>query len=393
MTEKKTTIELKKLNKKFGDIIAVNDVSLKISENDFFTILGPSGCGKSTILRLIAGLEVQDSGAVMINDMDSSFVPANERPVNMVFQSYALFPHLSVRDNIEFGLKLKKISNMDIKIRVEEILELVKMNGYDPKLPSELSGGQRQRVALARAIVNKPKIVLLDEPLSALDANLRMEMQQELVNIHRNLKMTFMLVTHDQDEALSISSKIAIMENGKIIETNTATNMYEYPSKKFSAQFLGRINIIEGTTSVIANRMLFHSHTFGKINLKRDIELPKDGVLGIRPEKIIIEAGLNKQKNRVSMNGIITNWTYYGDVSYITIELKNKSEVYINVQNIHRNSLQELNIGKKLFASFDINDLIILEKVILSYNKNFAIVFKFKIKLGIGRCRYLILKR
>ncbi len=362
MTEKKNTIELKKLNKKFGDIIAVNDVSLKISENDFFTILGPSGCGKSTILRLIAGLEVQDSGAVMINDMDSSFVPANERPVNMVFQSYALFPHLSVRDNIEFGLKLKKISNMDIKIRVEEILELVKMNGYDSKLPSELSGGQRQRVALARAIVNKPKIVLLDEPLSALDANLRMEMQQELVNIHRNLKMTFMLVTHDQDEALSISSKIAIMENGKIIETNTATNMYEYPSKKFSAQFLGRINIIEGTTSVIANRMLFHSHTFGKINLKRDIELPKDGVLGIRPEKIIIEAGLSKQKNRVSMNGIITNWTYYGDVSYITIELKNKSEVYINVQNIHRNSLQELNIGKKLFASFDINDLIILEK-------------------------------
>ena len=362
MTEKKTTIELKKLTKKFGDIIAVNDVSLKISENDFFTILGPSGCGKSTILRLIAGLEVQDSGAVIINNKDSSFVQANERPVNMVFQSYALFPHLSVRDNIEFGLKLKKISNIDIKIRVEEILELVKMNGYDFKLPSELSGGQRQRVALARAIVNKPKIVLLDEPLSALDANLRMEMQQELVNIQRNLKMTFMLVTHDQDEALSISSKIAIMENGKIIETNTATNMYEYPSKKFSAEFLGRINIIEGASSLIDNRMLFNSDTFGKINLERDIKLPKDGVLGIRPEKIIIETGLNKQKNRVSMNGTITNWTYYGDVSYITIELKNKSKVYINVQNVHRNSLQELNIGKKLFASFDINDLIILEK-------------------------------
>jgi len=362
MTEKKTTIELKKLNKKFGDIIAVNNVSLKISENDFFTILGPSGCGKSTILRLIAGLEVQDSGAVIINNKDSSFVQANERPVNMVFQSYALFPHLSVRDNIEFGLKLKKISNTDIKIRVEEILELVKMNGYDFKLPSELSGGQRQRVALARAIVNKPKIVLLDEPLSALDANLRMEMQQELVNIQRNLKMTFMLVTHDQDEALSISSKIAIMENGKIIETNTATNMYEYPSKKFSAEFLGRINIIEGASSFIDNRILFNSDTFGKINLERDIKLPKDGVLGIRPEKIIIETGLKKQKNRVSMNGTITNWTYYGDVSYITIELKNKSKVYINVQNIHRNSLQELNIGKKLFASFDINDLIILEK-------------------------------
>ncbi len=362
MIKKKTSIQLKKLNKRFGNITAVNDVSLEILENDFFTILGPSGCGKSTILRLIAGLEAQDSGTIIINDEDCSSVLANERPVNMVFQSYALFPHLSVRDNIEFGLKLKKIGGDEIKIRVEEILELVKMVGYDLKLPSELSGGQRQRVALARAIVNKPQIVLLDEPLSALDANLRMEMQQELVNIQRNLKMTFMLVTHDQDEALSISSKIAIMENGKIIETNTATNMYEYPSKKFSAEFLGRINIIEGISSVIDNQIVFNSDTFGKINLERNIKLPKDGVLGIRPEKIIIETEINKQKNRVSMNGIITNWTYYGDMSYITIELENETKVYINVQNIHRNSLQELNIGKNLYASFDVNDLIILEK-------------------------------
>ncbi len=362
MIEKKISIELKNLNKNFGDTTAVNDVSLKISENDFFTILGPSGCGKSTILRLIAGLEVQDSGEIIINNEDCSFILANERPVNMVFQSYALFPHLSVRDNIEFGLKLKKISRKEIEIRVEEILELVKMDGYDLKLPSELSGGQRQRVALARAIVNKPQIVLLDEPLSALDANLRMEMQQELVNIQRNLKMTFMLVTHDQDEALSISSKIAIMENGKIIETNTATNMYEYPSKKFSAEFLGRINIIEGTSSVIDDELLFNSDAFGEINLKRNIKLPKGGVLGIRPEKIIIQTEVNKQKDRVNLNGVITNWTYYGDMSYITIELKNKNKVYINVQNIHRNSLQELNIGKKLYASFDINDLIILEK-------------------------------
>ena len=362
MTEKKTSIELKKLNKSFGDIDAVNDVSLKITESDFFTILGPSGCGKSTILRLIAGLEVQDSGSIIINNRDCSFVPANERPVNMVFQSYALFPHLNVRENIEFGLKLKKISGKDIKIRVEEILELVKMDGYELKLPSELSGGQRQRVALARAIVNKPQILLLDEPLSALDANLRMEMQQELVNIQRNLKMTFMLVTHDQDEALSISSKIAIMENGKIIETNTATNMYEYPSKKFSAEFLGRINIIDGTSSVIDNKVIFNSYVFGKINLKRNIKLPKNGLLGIRPEKIIIDTETSKHRNRVGMNGVITNWTYYGDISYITIELKNKTKFYINVQNIHRNSLQELNLGKKLSASFDINDLIILEK-------------------------------
>ena len=362
MTEKKTSIELKKLNKSFGDIDAVNDVSLKITESDFFTILGPSGCGKSTILRLIAGLEVQDGGSIIINNRDCSFVPANERPVNMVFQSYALFPHLNVRENIEFGLKLKKISGKDIEIRVEEILELVKMDGYEFKLPSELSGGQKQRVALARAIVNKPQILLLDEPLSALDANLRMEMQQELVNIQRNLKMTFMLVTHDQDEALSISSKIAIMENGKIIETNTATNMYEYPSKKFSAEFLGRINIIDGTSSVIDNKMIFNSYAFGKINLKRNIKLPKNGLLGIRPEKIIIDTETNKQRNRVYMNGVITNWTYYGDISYITIELKNKTKFYINVQNIHRNSLQELNLGKKLSASFDMNDLIILEK-------------------------------
>lgn len=362
MTDKKFCIELKNLTKRFENTVAVDDVSFNVEENEFFTILGPSGCGKSTVLRLIAGLEVQDQGKIIINGIDCSKMPANERPVNMVFQSYALFPHLNIKDNIEFGLKIKKIDDKEIKKRVDEILDLIKMRSYINKYPSELSGGQRQRVALARAIVNKPKIVLLDEPLSALDANLRIEMQRELVNIQRNLEMTFMLVTHDQDEALSISSKIAIMENGKVIETNTATNMYEYPSKRYSAEFLGRINIIDGYVTNIGDQKIFKSEIFGEINLENDLHIPQDAVLGIRPEKIIIERSSKNLDNRIKTKGIVIDWTYYGDMSYITIELDNKKKIYIHVQNIHRNTLQELKIGKTLRASFDINDLIILEK-------------------------------
>ena len=362
MADNKFCIELKNLTKKFENTLAVDDVSFNVEENEFFTILGPSGCGKSTVLRLIAGLEVQDQGEIIINGIDCSKMPANERPVNMVFQSYALFPHLNIKDNIEFGLKIKKIDEKEIKKRVDEILDLIKMRSYINKYPSELSGGQRQRVALARAIVNNPKIVLLDEPLSALDANLRIEMQRELVNIQRNLEMTFMLVTHDQDEALSISSKIAIMESGKVIETNTATNMYEYPSKRYSAEFLGRINIIDGYVTNIGDQKIFKSEIFGEINLNNDQHIPQDAVLGIRPEKIIIERSSKNLDNRMKTKGTVIDWTYYGDMSYITIELGNKKKIYIHVQNIHRNTLQELKIGKTLRASFDINDLIILEK-------------------------------
>lgn len=217
-------------------------------------------------------------------------------------------------------------------------------------------------MALARAIVNNPSIILLDEPLSALDANLRIEMQQELVNIQRNLEMTFMLVTHDQDEALSISSRIAIMENGGIIETNTATNMYEYPMKKYSAEFLGRINIIEGNILEGANDKIFYTETFGDIKIKNNEAITKTMLLGIRPEKIIIENKKKEILGRIYVKGTIISSTYYGDMTYLTIELHNKKEIYIHVQNIHRDSLNELKIGKKLKASFDISDLILLEK-------------------------------
>ena len=362
MIKNRSCIEISNLNKSFGNTLAVADVSFDIYENEFFTILGPSGCGKSTLLRLIAGLEIQDKGGIIINGIDCSKIPANKRPVNMVFQSYALFPHMKIKDNIEFGLKLKKINPKEISHRVANILDLIKMSGYIYKYPDQLSGGQRQRVALARAIVNNPSIILLDEPLSALDANLRIEMQQELVNIQRNLEMTFMLVTHDQDEALSISSRIAIMENGGIIETNTATNMYEYPMKKYSAEFLGRINIIEGNILEGANDKIFYTETFGDIKIKNNEAITKTMLLGIRPEKIIIENKKKEILGRIYVKGTIISSTYYGDMTYLTIELHNKKEIYIHVQNIHRDSLNELKIGKKLKASFDISDLILLEK-------------------------------
>jgi ABC-type Fe3+/spermidine/putrescine transport system ATPase subunit len=362
MTKNRICIEISNLNKSFGNTQAVSDVSLDIYENEFFTILGPSGCGKSTLLRLIAGLEIQDRGGIIINGLDCTKIPANKRPVNMVFQSYALFPHMNIKDNIEFGLKLTKIAPKEIRHRVTNILDLIQMSSYIYKYPDELSGGQRQRVALARAIVNNPSIILLDEPLSALDANLRIEMQQELVNIQRNLEVTFMLVTHDQDEALSISSRIAIMENGRIIETNTSTNMYEYPLKKYSAEFLGRINIIEGNILEGSNKKIFHTETFGNIEIKSNDAITENTLLGIRPEKIIIENKKKERLGRIYVRGTIINSTYYGDMTYLAIELYNKKEIHIHVQNIHRDSLNELKIGKKLNASFDINDLILLEK-------------------------------
>ena len=362
MANNKHCIKIKALTKSYGKIKAVNNVSFNVNENEFFTILGPSGCGKSTLLRLVAGLEVQDSGSIIINEIDCSEVPANQRPVNMVFQSYALFPHLDVKDNIEFGLRLKKLDHREVKQRVIETLDLIKMHEYINKFPHELSGGQRQRVALARAIVNKPKILLLDEPLSALDANLRIEMQHELINIQKNLKMTFMLVTHDQDEALSISSKLAIMEEGNIIEVNTPTKMYEYPSKKYSAEFLGRINIIDGYILNDKDNQIFKSDDFGPIRLNGNKYNKENIALGIRHEKIIIEKDIKNKKDRIYTKGKIINWTYYGDMSYITIEVDNKKKIYTHVQNIHRTSLEEIKIGKTLCVSFDVNDVIILEK-------------------------------
>jgi spermidine/putrescine transport system ATP-binding protein len=246
MEKRKKMIELVGVTKQFGEMKAVNNIDLVVYEGEFMTFLGPSGCGKTTTLRMIAGFEEPTDGKIIIDKQDCDNVPPNLRNVNTVFQNYALFPHLSIRDNIAFGLNLKKLPKAEIDKKVDRMIKLIKLEEHIDKKPSQLSGGQKQRVAIARSLVNEPKVLLLDEPLGALDLKLRKEMQLELKHLQRELGITFIYVTHDQEEALTISDRIAIMNKGNIEQLGTAEEIYEEPKTKFAANFIGEINIITG---------------------------------------------------------------------------------------------------------------------------------------------------
>lgn len=243
----KNMIELYNVTKKFGNMVAVNGIDLRVKEGEFLTFLGPSGCGKTTTLRMIAGFEEPSDGKIYIDGQECEKLPPNLRNVNTVFQNYALFPHLSIRDNIAFGLKLKKMPKEQINEKVDRMIKLIKLEEHMNKKPSQLSGGQKQRVAIARSLVNEPKVLLLDEPLGALDLKLRKEMQIELKHLQRELGITFIYVTHDQEEALTISDRIAIMHNGNIEQLGTAEDIYERPRTKFAADFIGETNLLRGT--------------------------------------------------------------------------------------------------------------------------------------------------
>jgi ABC-type Fe3+/spermidine/putrescine transport system ATPase subunit len=247
MTETKTPIiQIRGVSKRFGKVTAVDNISLDILAGEFFVLLGPSGCGKTTLLRMIAGFEMPTEGQIIIDGQDMSLVPPNKRPVNMVFQSYAVFPHMNVTDNVGYGLRIAGVAKSEIKDRVAEALELVKLGGFDDRMPDQMSGGQRQRVALARSLVMRPKVLLLDEPLSALDAKLRAQMQFELSDLQDKVGITFVTVTHDQDEALSMASRVAVINKGEVAQLAPPSDLYEYPVNRFVADFVGSVNIFEG---------------------------------------------------------------------------------------------------------------------------------------------------
>jgi spermidine/putrescine transport system ATP-binding protein len=246
----KSIIRFENVTKRFGKVTAVDNVSLTIDEGEFFALLGPSGCGKTTLLRMVAGLETPTDGAIFIDDRDVSHTPPNKRPVNMVFQSYAVFPHMSVAANVGYGLAVDGIAPAERARRVEEALALVKLDGYGARKPDQLSGGQRQRVALARALIKRPRVLLLDEPLSALDAKLREAMRSELAQLQEKIGVTFLFVTHDQDEALAMASRCAVMNRGLLQQVATPSDLYEYPASRFVADFIGQVNLFEGALAV-----------------------------------------------------------------------------------------------------------------------------------------------
>ena len=281
-------IELRHVTKRFGGFTAVDDVSLAIAAGEFLTLLGPSGCGKTTLLRMLSGFETPTDGQVFLNGQDVTALPPHQRDVNQVFQGYALFPHLTVRDNVEFGLRMKKVPRHEITERVEQAIAMVSLAGFETRKPHQLSGGQRQRVALARAIVNRPKVLLLDEPLSALDAKLRQVMQLELKRLQSRLGITFVFVTHDQEEALTMSDRIAVINRGKIEQLGSATEIYHTPRTRFVADFIGQSSIHEGTI-VLRESGGVRVRLAGDLVLTVEDADPPTGervLVSIRPEKI-----------------------------------------------------------------------------------------------------------
>jgi len=371
-------VRIERLRKAFPGVVAVDDVDLEIREGEFFALLGPSGCGKTTLLRMIAGLEVPDGGRVLIDGADMTFVPPNRRPVNMVFQSYALFPHMTVAENVAYGLKVEGLPRPEIAQRVEEALKLVRLEGLAGRRPDALSGGQRQRVALARALVKRPRVLLLDEPLSALDAKLREEMQLELSALQARLKLTFVIVTHDQDEALSMADRIAVMRAGRIEQVDEPEGLYERPVNRFVAGFIGRINMLEGIVEAVGEgRAKVAVQGLGTLDMAAGVPLSKGQkvTLAIRPEKIAMRrladldgqaaAGLRQaaqvDEAHVTVAARVAEWAYYGDISYmVTRALHSDLKLAVVFANATRETVEAFDIGDEVALSWRLADMLLL---------------------------------
>jgi spermidine/putrescine transport system ATP-binding protein len=327
-------IEVRDVTKRFGDVVAVDNVSFNIEKGEFFALLGPSGCGKTTILRMISGFEKPTEGDVYIAGELMTHVPAFRRPTNLVFQQLSLFPHMSVFKNIGFGLEMKRTSREKIKKAVYEMLELVELEGFAERRIHQLSGGQQQRVAIARALVNHPTVLLLDEPLGALDLKLRNQMQLELKRIQREVGTTFIYVTHDQGEALTMSNRIAVMNNGIIEQIGESDNIYENPQTVFVANFIGETNLIEGRISsldeikaVITSKDLPIS-----VSLQKGLNKGQNAFISVRPEKIRIGEQLSGLENIYS--GIVEEAIYHGELTIYTISIENRHRLTVKVQNV-----------------------------------------------------------
>ena len=349
-------VRIENVSKKFGDFAAVDDVSLDIRQGEIFCLLGGSGSGKTTLLRMLAGFETPSAGRIYIDGLDMSTIPPYERRVNMMFQSYALFPHMTVEKNVSFGLEQEKLGKQEISARVGEILEIVKMSSFLGRKPHQLSGGQRQRVALARALVKRPKLLLLDEPLAALDRKLREHTQFELINIQKQLGVTFIVVTHDQEEAMTLSSRMGVMNHGKIAQVGTPAAIYESPATKFVADFIGSVNMFEGKVLEEGVGRIESAELGCTLVVDRKLNCSRGATVwaAVRPEKITMSRtsaeGQGPRENVV--RGTVTEIAYMGDVSIYLVRIDSGKTLRVTLPNIMRDAENRITRDETVYLSW-----------------------------------------
>jgi putrescine transport system ATP-binding protein len=356
--------------KRFGSFRAVDGVSLDIRAGEFFALLGPSGCGKTTLLRMLAGFETPDEGRILLDGRDIARALPHERPVNMMFQNYALFPHLTVRDNIAFGLKRAGMGRADIDTRVAEMIALVKLDGLEQRKPDQLSGGQKQRVALARSLARRPRMLLLDEPLAALDKKLRESTQLELMELQRRLGMTFIIVTHDQEEAMTVAGRIGVMDAGRLDQVATPRELYEAPSSRWIAEFVGDVNLFDGQVETRErNRLTIATRDAGTVVVAGPRHsITKTTVsVAIRPEKVKLsrrgpapDAVASQAINR--LEGIVTDVSYLGGLTTYKVKLASGAILRSSMANTARIDIDAYSLGQRVVAWFTPDDCVVLEQ-------------------------------
>lgn len=351
-------IEIENLTRRFGEVKALDRINLTVRQGEFFSLLGPSGCGKTTLLRIIAGLDLPDEGLVRIAGQDARGIPAHKRPVNTVFQSYALFPHLTVWDNVAFGLRMKKVPRAQMEERVSRIMELVEIQALAERKPTQLSGGQKQRVALARALVNEPSVLLLDEPLGALDLKLRKQLQVDLRNLQRRLGMTFLYVTHDQEEALVLSDRIAVMRDGRIEQMGEPETLYEKPATRFVSQFLGTCSLIEASVTNLSEHRFLARTPVGELIVEHSTLDRSAVTLAIRPEKVQLHATRHARTENC-VQAQLEEVIYVGSETHYVVRC-GKQELRAEVMNSHR-AHEVFRPGQDVIAYLPPDALIVLE--------------------------------